>query len=249
MKKNKLGLLLSVVPLLIGCGNQSYAGVYGFQLGKEAGTHFGAFLTLKDDAYTTEPGMKQFELSISIKTGSQEDEGVFTNLLTILDDGTGKKVLPGYYSVTNAENKKLQGKEMKIGLDFVYIVDKVKAFYREITGEDITFDDQDLKDLNNSALIQGLLDASYAGNVVNFFIPVSLEDALLQLYWYGVDIRINILADDPIQVFDTTPHERGTEPTDADIASIKDQFATDHKDCLVPEFRVFHRVKLGLTKV
>lgn len=250
MKLKKLGLLLSTVPLLFSCGNQSVVGTYGFQLGKEAGTHFGAYLTLKDEAYQPEPGMSKFELTVSIKNGSEEEEGFMKDLLNIFDDGTGKKVLPGYYQVTDFDNKKLGGREMKIGLDFVYMVDKIKASYKEITGEDLNVTEADLAALNDSKIIQSLLDASYAADTVNIFIPVSISDAFLQLYWYGIDVRVNMAdLENMVTVYDSPKHDRGTEPTAQDVAAIKEQYAADHAGCLVSEFRAYHRVKLGLQRV
>lgn len=61
--------LLSI--FLMSCNTNSIAGVYGFQLGKESGTHFGLYLELKDSLFeTTDPALvdknyKNFDLGLS----------------------------------------------------------------------------------------------------------------------------------------------------------------------------------------
>ena len=55
MKFKKTSIfLVSLLSLLTSCGNKSIAGTYGFQMGKEKGTHFGFSLTLTEEASTIE---------------------------------------------------------------------------------------------------------------------------------------------------------------------------------------------------
>ena len=45
-------LLFTTALLLSACNKKSIAGIYGFQMGKEKGTHFGIFLKLTDKYIT-----------------------------------------------------------------------------------------------------------------------------------------------------------------------------------------------------
>ena len=75
MKFKKLLLLGMMLPLATSCGfNGDISGTYGFQLGKETGTHFGLFLALSNDPYLPaegdqtvyEDGLKKFNFSVFI---------------------------------------------------------------------------------------------------------------------------------------------------------------------------------------
>lgn len=191
MKAKKTLLFLSVVPILFSCGEASIAGDYSFQLGKDTGTHFGANLKLTDEsfAHDTRDDLKKFNLTISIKNGGEEQGGVAADLLSIFKDTEGKATIPGYYAPTD-EILKSGERKITVGLDFNYIVEKTVAVLKEQTGKELDIDPSSLGDLNDSNIIEGLLFATVLKDTVNFYIPVSPDDALLQLYWYGIDLRI-----------------------------------------------------------
>ena len=93
--------------------------------------------------------------------------------------------------------------------------------------------------------------ANYQKNVVNFFLPVSIKDLTLQLYWYGIDLDMAAaMQDEEIdesKLFDTQegPHPVGSHPTQEEIDQINTHYAADHDG---ETFRDYHVLKLGLTK-
>ena len=277
MNFGKKCLLLAGLPVLMSCGESTIAGTYGFQLGKETGTHFGASLVLSDDEFpsTKESGLKKFDLFISIKNGT-DDDSTFANILSYFQDESGDTKVLGYYKDTGEKTK--SGENLLIfGLDFKYIYERFADVYQEMMGTPTTITMDDLEGLNNSKVINNLLISTYAKETVNMLIPVSVQDAILQLYWYGVDVRIDyanilgLIASDGeseqassseesssgsekedegslIEVYDVPKHEPGTLPTAEDVEEINKTYTETHKTCYVSSFRIFHQVKLGLSK-
>ena len=95
-----------------------------------------------------------------------------------------------------------------------------------------------------------LFVANIDKNMVNFFIPVSINYLTLQLYWYGIDVKAEDLFDPDTGQINTnsTPegsHPVGTHPTEADIEQINTHYAADHDG---KQYRDYHVLKLGLTK-
>lgn len=91
--------------------------------------------------------------------------------------------------------------------------------------------------------------ANINSNLANFYIPVSINDLVFQLYWYGFDLNFAELIDpeseggDPF-VSPDGKHEVGTHPTQDDINKINEHYEKDHGT----KYRDFHVLKLGLTK-
>lgn len=132
--------------------------------------------------------------------------------------------LSGYYSV-DKENKVYNEKRLHIGIN-------VLGEY-EIP-EEIT-------DL--------IFVANINSTLANFYLPVSLNDLVFQLYWYGYDLNFSELIDpeseggDPF-ISPDGEHDVGTHPTQADIDKINEHYENDHGQ----KYRDFHVLKLGLTK-
>ena len=82
---------------------------------------------------------------------------------------------------------------------------------------------------------------------MNIYIPVSLDDAYYQLYWYGTDIRIDI-ANFEFDIVDVEPHPLGSHPTKEEIEAMQEQFKADHEGCMFKTYRDFNQVTLGLIK-
>ena len=135
MKLNKIGVFLFTSALLLtSCSKKSIAGIYGFQMGKEKGTHFGLFLELTDN-YTTldsEPDVtnkyKKGEFSFSFKDGEKDDQDDDIDIMTFIgellhQEGDTVKI-PCYYYVGN-KIPKSDETELKIGIDFSFIKDLV----------------------------------------------------------------------------------------------------------------------------
>lgn len=230
----KTALTLGMIPFLASCGTKSIAGVYGFQMGKENGTHFGLFLKLTDETYnpmtpnegsgTTYDfeGYKKMTFSFNVSfpkgdAGSEQSSEaiVDSSILNIFKDKDGNFSLNGYYKLL--EGQVIKGEtRLAVGLDFAYILSKVAEIYEKEMGEKM---DDDLKSifdtLDNPDLIQSIVFTTYKDNTVNGYVPVSIDDAYYQLYWYGYDIQIKVNDPELKRIIDmsrSTP-KRDPEPT------------------------------------
>lgn len=255
----KSALFISLVPLLVSCGTNSIAGRYGFQMGKEKGTHFGLFVTLTDK-YTTiesEPEKTNFyklcELSgtISSSDGSSAMANIVTIIGTILGQEGDMFTVPAYYYKSGKVTKTGE-EEIKIGIDFSFIKNIFDTSETE-EPSDITF--PELK----PEMIEKLIYTTYNGNVLTLNIPVSQNDILYQLYWYGIDLAYN-----EEQGLYTTEssygvHEIGTHPTAEDVTKINETYKDDHAqvaelfatldfDISFNSYRDYHTLGMGLLK-
>ena len=91
MKMKKLPILLvSLLSMLTACNSDSIAGKYGFQMGKEKGTHFGIYLTLTDEFFTlpSQPEVtdkyKKCEYSFSFGSGDPEKTESIEEIIEML---------------------------------------------------------------------------------------------------------------------------------------------------------------------
>ncbi len=240
-----------MIPLLVSCGTSSIAGTYYFQLGKEQGTHFGVYLYLTDEAYIPEQNedigdesFKKFTFDASVQFPNTEEGSTaeaIENILKYFPDG-----IPGYYRLTDEKNSKGESR-IKVGINYHDVYDTFKQVYKDITGEDFPIEEETLELLNNSMIVQSLLYTTYKDNTVNMYIPVSIDDVYYQLYWYGVDIQVNLEQFD-IKVVDVTKHDLGTHPKPEEVKAINADFATTHQGCVFTSFRDFNQVKMGLMK-
>ena len=111
-----------------------------------------------------------------------------------------------------------------------------------------------------SDFIDDVLIATYKGETIDVTVPVSLNDLMFQLYWYGFDIF------DPTEEYPLEKHEKGTHPTEEDIKKINETFNSDerllkhydldalvkYKAALVPapvlEYRDFNQLTMTLSR-
>ena len=256
MKIKKVLTLTCMIPLLASCGKNSIAGRYGFQMGKEKGTHFGLFLNLYDEAYSGEAKVSDakrmtFSFNASFPAGDSEEtqEAINSVLDFFKDPETGDFSLNGYYKTGSELNEKGEPR-LIVGLDFIYILQSGLDVYKEITGQDINQEVKDMLEiLNNDGLIQSLMIATYGKEEVNAYIPVSIDDVYYQLYWYGYDVKVSAEGEDfNIELVETTKHAFGTTPTKADVDEINKTFAADHQGTQYTTYRAFNQLKLTLIK-
>lgn len=85
-----------------------------------------------------------------------------------------------------------------------------------------------------------LFVANINNEEVNFFLPVSIADLQLQLYWYGYELDWDALLKETLE----GPHPVGSHPTQEDIDKINEHYKDTHGSA----FRDYHVLKLGLTK-
>ena len=255
-------LAFSMIPFLVSCNtNSSIAGTYGFQMGKEAGTHFGFFLELTDNTYTaadvTEEGLKECILSLSVRNGKEEEGSTaIKDIMALFTDDEEGASLKGFYKLTNEVNKQGETRLM-MGLSFSYIVERIRGIYESSTEEQPPEMLDKIEQLGHKESVQKLLYATYKKDMVNVYVPVSIEDAVYQLYWYGVDLQIyytdpNDVTTLEIGIEDVTVHEFGTEPTADEIAAINQTYEAKHNAMEIincsTTFRSFHQLKMGLAK-
>ena len=255
MKLKKLLIVGSMLPLITSCGNNSIAGTYAFQMGKEKGTHFGLFLNLTDEVYkdqnenTTDFKQMTFSFNVSFPEGdSEEAQAEMNSILDYFKDENGNFSLKGYYKLSDEFNKAGE-QRLIMGFYFFYFLDKFEDVYKSLTDEELS---QEMKNtlniLNEPDLIQSIMYATYSKDGVNAYIPVSIEDVYYQLYWYGYDVQVNAETYDINLVKLETKHDFGTNPTKADVAEINKTFEETHKDFAITTYRAFNDLKLTLLK-
>lgn len=206
MKKKGLSLIVASMALA-SCGNSSIAGTYAFQLGRDGGTHFGIFLYLTDNLFK-QTSNKSFSISFDLGGNNMSALGFDTDdpfAKNVLDEFTvnGNLALDGYYSRSGRKDKN-GGEILTFGLDFKEIYEKLDRAYEKTYTEELPVDEESFVNLFKEGIISQLLYASYTTETVNVYIPVSIEDAYYQLYWYGYDVKIKSLPS--IFTDDTTPN-------------------------------------------
>ena len=235
MKTKRFFALGLLSFFLLSCNTNSIAGVYGFQLGKESGTHFGLYLELKDSLFeTTDPALvdknyKNFDLGLSASffnstttssSGEEEEEDTYSKIIEFFTKN-GQFILSGYYGLTD-------------------------DIPQEVIQDPVTKD-----------AIEKIVYATHSKTQINLYIPVDLSDVYYQLYWYGIDV---LIATDPgdsdptIQIslnqtyLDT--HLLGSHPTPADIEEINKTFVQDHQGYQFGNtpYRNYHALQLSLLK-
>lgn len=246
--------LMAVTSLLTSCSNDSIAGTYGFQLGKEKGTHFGIYLKLYDSKFKTESTTidsraKNCTFSFAAELGDDTDSiaemlGVLATFLG--QDSADRVSIPGYYYQSG---KAVTGKatEIKLGVDFNFLKEKYPSLedlpLPEITPEQIEL----------------IVYTTYASDTVTLNIPVSVEDAVFQLYWYGVDFTYDTetefikIVDSPYKDSGNRP---GTHPSAEDVTKINEEYnyrATHQElaekfDLKLDTYRDYYTLAMGLVK-
>ena len=244
-------LLFTAALLLSSCAKKSIAGIYGFQMGKEKGTHFGLFIELTDKYVTlkSQPEVtnkyKHCEFNFTLKDGEEDESESVASILTILakfleQEGDTIKV-PAYYYVGN-KIPKTQDTELKLGIDFSFIQDVL---------EDVEISEADFPVLEPE-IIEKIVYTTYSNNTITMYIPVGQQDAIFQLYWYGIDI---VWDGDGIHVNrDIASHDAGTHPTKEEIDEINKTYGEQHSalGALIgvdlSSYRDYYTLAMGLAK-
>ncbi|MBO4285947.1 MAG: hypothetical protein J5880_01280 [Bacilli bacterium] len=264
MKKSKALLISTVLAALslTSCGKESYYGTYQFQMGKKTDAHIGIYMDLTGDNIEVEldgekTNMEKFNLKLSIpdQTTPEENASLVGGLLTFFEDG-----LFGGYKIQYIQEKD----ENHLTLVPVIDLNKLMEFVAEKTGEEVSSSSEESSSQEEfvipSDFIDDVLIATYKGEKIDVTVPVSLNDLMFQLYWYGFDIF------DPTEEYPLEKHEKGTHPTEEDIKKINETFNSDerllkhydldalvkYKAALVPapvlEYRDFNQLTMTLSR-
>ncbi|MCR4562012.1 MAG: hypothetical protein K5694_02250 [Bacilli bacterium] len=243
MKKHPLLGLLAIPMLLTSCGADNYVGLYSFQLGKDSGTHFGVKMNLTNDDYiNVDTGDssdssgpvgvlgKRFNLNFSIgmsKSGEDIKDDEFTALINFL-----KSLFPN-------------------GIDGFYQIGAVQESGRhlfKIGFASISFGTIIAAPETISEVLYSEIDSS----TLTMSIPVSENDLIFQLYWYGHDFKPGKDEEgEEIYIYSKLPKEQchpvNTHPTKAEVAAINkdDAYANAHEGVV---YRDWHTLTLGLAR-
>ena len=242
MKYKKILLVMFLMLMfvtLVSCNGKGYVGTYKFQLGKDKGTHFAISLELTDEAVVKneqELG-KKFIFAVDSKkadtptttidpstltTSGGADEDALDDIeRTILSD----LKLTGYYTVAQEEDGKHR---LNIGLTGI----STALFSKE----DLNLDDYGIE----PAIIEQIILIEITDTSAIIKAPVSGNDLLYQLYWYGHDFSIADLDFKEVEA-----HQVGTHPTKADIDKINETFPDSHNG---DKFRDYYTISMGLAK-
>lgn len=248
MKVIKTPLLLTAfLSLLTSCSNNSIAGTYGFQMGKENSTHFGIYLTLTDDYTTVGEVSDQYkvcEFAFTLKFNNEDESmaSLLEMIGQILKQEGDTVTLQGFY----AEGDKVSPdgeKELKVGFDLSFLKDELKD-----VDPDVDFPSLD------PTIVEKLIYTTYANDVITMYVPVGQADAIFQLYWYGVDVSLTLEDGLTIKESPYGVHEVGTHPTADDIAEINKTFKEGHEmlgllvEADLTTYRDYYTLAMGLNK-
>ena len=158
-------------------------------------------------------------------------EAILAVLYTILGDGTA---VCGYYRVGDAAPE--GGKRLHLGISINKDIRAFLADLLQVSPESLEF---------TPKMTEMVMYSTLDGKTIEISIPVSMDDLVFQLYWYGYDLH----TEDGEFHFDElkTTHIAGSHPTDADIDAINADplFKAHHPD---KTYRDHYTVTLGLTK-
>ncbi len=210
MKKVKFLPFLLMPLLLASCQSNSFVGEYTFQMGKNSGTHFSVGMNLNKNEVTNDGEVvgKEIKISLSAKladaTKDDEDNPLYF-LYDILAEGIN---IDGYYNIGN----KMAQDNYKLNIGFTL------STIEEIFGETFVIAPDK---------IEKIIYSEVNSKAITLFVPVSLDDLLFQLYWYGLDIHYEGEGEDSELVFgDSVEHEANTHPTQEDVSEINKTYPT-----------------------
>ena len=268
--KRVLPLLATTLLTLSACGKDPYLGDYTFQMGRDKGVHVRATLELLSDEVREQDDDaellgKKFKFKADINMGKKDSE---TEPQSLLNESTSESESQTSESGSGEEGEDLPNSPedfLKLVYEilgdgdsingYYYIGDPIKGGSKElhlgfIVTDSIKEEAADAANIDLSGIginpdtTEKLLYSTINEKQINISVPVSFEDLMYQLYWYGTDIYID---SESLHIDDVTEHKAGTHPTDEEIAAINadPKYKEHHGDS---PFRDFHVLTLGLLK-
>ena len=190
--KRRISLLLASVPLLLSScsGGFSPYGTYEFRLGKTDGSHLAITVDLSNEDYEAKQGTKKMLLGFDLGSefsiakmidGYEEKYPLFADILERLKDTVKDiKEIEFYYSILDIETK--TGKRVAIGSDFLTKI--IKDTFPEIAEQIEEYLGSDALDLKPE-ILRYLFTAYINSKTFTFQLPVSQDEIMMQLAWYG----------------------------------------------------------------
>ena len=236
---------LFVAMTLTACNDgPNYYGDYSFQMGKKNQAHMGITMELLKDTINIEADgkMQTFEkFNIMMELPSDEGEND-VGILNMFDNG-----LSGGYKIDFGSGDK----DPKISL--YPVIDLSEGGESEGDSSSSESSSSQEQFVIDSKFIDDIMTATYDGKVINVTVPVSLNDLMFQLYWYGFDIF------DPFNE-NIPQHEHNDHPSEDDVRKINETYNSG----LIPhydldalfkyetmkqiEYRDYHTLTMGLSK-
>ncbi len=220
-------ILIPLFLLTMTSCSTGYPGTYSFQMGKNSGTHMAITMTLTDNLkYDSQDKEIGKEFNILFDVAMANDDAILEALKTLFPDGI---TLDGYYNIVNHNG----ANQLKLG----FIISEVLPSGIQEMGITNLFTDE---------VIQKIVYSEIDNRNITLCIPVSVDDLLFQLYWYGHDFYYTNLGqeDQALEYRDVTPHDLNTHPTQEDIDAINQTYKTEHTS----NYRDFHNLSLGLSR-
>ena len=226
--KKFIAILLSIITILsftlFGC-NKSFEGTYSFRMGKYDDKYFEISLQLTEDDYIYEGTNygKKFTLNVDFANMfiGEDDGGLAMQIATFFQNGLS---IPGYYNAGETSDK---GTKLDFGLSVDKLLGDIDAVYGEliklVLGSTLTEYFASTGIELDGDILEYIILAYANGEVVDMIIPVSVEDLLFQLYWYGIDINRETL--DFVKV---DAHEIGTHPTKEQVELVNQTYPATH---------------------
>ena len=238
---------------LVGCrANNPYVGEYKFQLGKDNGTHFAISLKMTDEDYVDDEGNtrgKKFEFRVVSGDGSSTASATASATADTGDSNESIQAVPdqsdllteisnfvflGYYNVVEREVEVPTARRSE---DKKY----VRIGFTGIKSVNYEVDDDDLDGFDIPPdIIEKIMYIEIDNKTANVVVPVSTDDLMFQLYWYGVAFDV-----ETFDFIDLPEHEIGTHPTQEQIDEINKTYPASHDGKV---YRDFHTMKMGLSK-
>ena len=170
------------------------------------------------------------------------DQRVFDKSLDNIFSG---KKIPGYYSVGGPTEK--DRNRLNLGLS----IEEVASLFLDEVKDFIPFEDITQIISIDYAMTEKIIFSEIDKKSLYLTVPVSLDDFMFQLYWYGYDFQFDVLNDRYEMVKDPEGgHEVGTHPTQEEVDEINKTYPDNHVESESSKinYRDFHALTLGLKK-
>ena len=200
MKKlTLLGMMTTM--LLSSCSGFDPAGTYQFRLGKTGGSHLEVTAVLTNDAYPNVEGARKMKLSADLGDEMSpsalleqygEDLPILMPIISIIEEEIKKMDgIDMYYSLTDYSSEKY-GTRLALGTDV--IISHLKSLEEQYPVIKELLDLLKLKDedfIITPERSKYFFNAYINNKTLTFQIPVSMDDAKMQMLWYGKSDRIS----------------------------------------------------------
>ena len=255
-KKFLVGSLLLAMSLT-SCGKSEYHGSYAFQMGKKGTAKVGSTMDLTQEKITVKVDEKdqqfeKFDITLEVPEDAEGGDDITSTIFDLFGDNG----LSGGYKIDYDDEMP----DPKINLYPVIEIpgDILNGGGEEGEGEGSSSSDPESSSSSvtplviDSRFIDDIMIAVIKGKTINVTVPVSLNDLMFQLYWYGFDLF------DPLELKPLEKHDHGTHPTKEEIDKINETYTAEHFDLdaffkyqVVREikYRDYYTLTMGLAKV